>query len=52
MGFEKQERIAKWLSEQLAAAESVIARCQEQLTAVEALPAALLRGAFGSTSAA
>jgi len=42
-----QRRLAADLGEQLAAAEGVIARCREELAAIEALPAALLRDAFG-----
>jgi type I restriction enzyme S subunit len=47
----EQERIAACLSAQLSAAEEVIARCREELAAIEALPAALLRQAFGGPSA-
>jgi type I restriction enzyme S subunit len=43
----EQERIAARLSARLSAAEEVIARCREELAAIEALPAALLRQAFG-----
>lgn len=42
-----QRRLAADLGEKLAAAEGVIARCREELAAIEALPAALLRDAFG-----
>jgi type I restriction enzyme S subunit len=35
------------LAQKLAAAEGVIARCREELAAIEALPASLLRDAFG-----
>jgi type I restriction enzyme S subunit len=42
-----QRRLAADLGERLAAAEGVIARCREELAAIEALPAALLRDAFG-----
>ncbi|MBX3405034.1 MAG: restriction endonuclease subunit S [Phycisphaeraceae bacterium] len=42
-----QRHLAAELTEKLAAAEGVIARCREELAAIEALPAALLRGAFG-----
>jgi type I restriction enzyme S subunit len=44
-----QRRIAAGLSAQLAAADEVIARCREELAAVEALPAALLRDVFGTS---
>ena len=44
----EQARIAVALSAQLAAANALIARCREELAAVEALPAALLRRAFGA----
>jgi type I restriction enzyme S subunit len=46
----EQQQIAADLSARLAAAESLIARCREEVAAVEALPAALLREAFGPTS--
>lgn len=46
-----QRRLAAELTERLAAAEDVIARCREELAAIEALPAALLRQAFGGSSA-
>lgn len=46
-----QRRLAADLGEQLAAAEGVIARCREELAAIEALPAALLRDAFGGAEA-
>lgn len=42
-----QRRLAADLTQRLAAAEGVIARCREELAAIEALPAALLRDAFG-----
>lgn len=42
-----QRRLAADLGEKLAAAEGVIARCREELAAIEALPASLLRDAFG-----
>lgn len=42
-----QRRLAADLGEKLAAAEGVIARCREELAAIEVLPAALLRDAFG-----
>ncbi len=45
-----QRRLAAELSARLAAAEGVIARCREELAAIEALPAALLRDAFGGSS--
>lgn len=45
-----QRRLAADLGEKLAAAEGVIARCREELAAIEALPAALLRDAFGQQS--
>lgn len=41
-----QRRLAAELTQRLAAAEGVIARCREELAAIEALPAALLRAAF------
>lgn len=44
-----QRRLAAELTKKLAAAEGVIARCREELAAIEALPAALLRDAFGDT---
>ncbi len=47
-GPHEQGRIAVALSAQLAAANALIARCREELAAVEALPAALLRRAFGA----
>jgi hypothetical protein len=43
-----QRRLAAELGEKLAAAEGVIARCREELAAIESLPAALLRDAFCS----
>ncbi|MGE0367190.1 MAG: restriction endonuclease subunit S [Phycisphaerales bacterium] len=45
-----QHRIAADLSARFAAAEGVIARCREELAAIEALPAALLRDAFGGST--
>lgn len=42
-----QRRLAADLGEKLAAAEGVIARCREELAAIDALPASLLRDAFG-----
>lgn len=45
-----QRRLAADLGEKLAAAEGVIARCREELAAIEALPAALLRDAFAPSS--
>jgi type I restriction enzyme S subunit len=45
-----QRRLAADLTQRLAAAEGVIARCREELAAIEALPAALLRDAFGQQS--
>lgn len=42
-----QRRLAADLGQKLAAAEGVIARCREELAAIEALPASLLRDAFG-----
>ncbi|MCZ7645975.1 MAG: restriction endonuclease subunit S [Planctomycetota bacterium] len=42
-----QRRLAAELTQKLAAAEGVIARCGEGLAAIEALPAALLRQAIG-----
>jgi type I restriction enzyme S subunit len=47
--IEEQRRIAADLSMKLAAAERLTARAREELAAVEALPAALLRQAFGGT---
>jgi type I restriction enzyme S subunit len=44
-----QNRIAAELTKKLTAAEGLIARCREELAAIEALPAALLRQAFGGT---
>lgn len=44
-----QRRLAAELTKKLAAAEGVIARCREELAAIEALPAALLRQAFGGS---
>lgn len=46
-----QRRLAADLGQRLAAAEGVIARCREELAAIEALPAALLRDAFGGAEA-
>jgi type I restriction enzyme, S subunit len=43
----EQRRIAAELSAKLAAAEALIGRCREEVAAVDALPAALLRAAFG-----
>ena len=37
-----------WLDAQVAAAEALAARCREEVAAVGALPAALLRAAFGA----
>lgn len=45
-----QRRLAAELTQRLAAAERVIARCREELAAIEALPASLLRDAFGQQS--
>lgn len=45
-----QRRLAAELTQRLAAAEGVIARCREELAAIEALPASLLRDAFGQQS--
>lgn len=42
-----QHRIAADLGEKLARADALVARCREELAAVEALPGALLREAFG-----
>lgn len=42
-----QHRIAVDLSVKLAAADRLIAQCRDELAAVDALPAALLREAFG-----
>ena len=44
--IEKQRRIAAMLDEQMAAAERVRLGLEEQLTALDGLPAALLRRAF------
>lgn len=41
-----QRRVVTQLSRHLNAAESLIARCREELAAIEAVPAALLRAAF------
>lgn len=46
-----QRRLAAILTQRLAAAEGVIARCREELAAIEALPAALLRQAFAPPAA-
>lgn len=46
-----QRRLAAELTEKLDAAEGVIARCREELAAIESLPAALLRQAFGGPPA-
>lgn len=48
----EQERIASQLTEQLAAAAALISRCRDQLAAVEVLPSALRRDAFGPPTAA
>jgi len=42
----EQCRLAADLTQRLAAAEGVIARCRQELADIEALPAALLRAAF------
>lgn len=47
-----QRRLAAELTQKLAAAEGVIARCREELAAIEALPTALLREAFGGAHGA
>jgi type I restriction enzyme S subunit len=47
-----QRRLAAELTQRLTAAEGVIARCREELAAIEALPAALLREAFGGAHGA
>jgi type I restriction enzyme S subunit len=44
----EQPRIASELADSLAAAELLVAKCLEELAAVESLPVALLREAFGS----
>ena len=46
-----QRRLAADLGERLATAEGVIARSREELAAIEALPASLLRDAFGGSPA-
>lgn len=46
-----QRRLAAEITQRLAAAEGVIARCREELAAIEALPASLLRDAFGGAEA-
>jgi len=43
----EQRTIARSLSQRLAAADSVIRRCREELAAIDSIPAALLRDAFG-----
>lgn len=43
-----QRRLAAELTRRLAASEGVIARCREELAAIEALPASLLREGFGT----
>lgn len=47
---EEQRRIVADLLRRLHAAEALIARCREELAAIDALPAALLRSAFGDAS--
>lgn len=44
--IEEQQRLARQLSPRLAEAESLAATIREELTAIDALPAALLREAF------
>jgi len=44
---DEQRRIAQQLSNRLAGAATVLAQCRDELAAIEALPAALLREAFG-----
>ncbi|MBN8643856.1 MAG: restriction endonuclease subunit S [Planctomycetes bacterium] len=46
-----QRRLAAEITQRLAAAEGVIVRCRDELAAIEALPAALLRDAFGGAEA-
>lgn len=46
----EQRRIAADLSRRLQAAESVIARCREELATIKAFPASLLRAAFNGDS--
>lgn len=46
----EQRRIVAFLTEHLNGAEQVIARCREELAAIEALPAALLREAFNGSN--
>lgn len=47
----EQRRIVADLSRRLESAEALIARCREKLAAIDALPAALLRQAFGAPAA-
>jgi len=44
----EQRHIASEVAQQLSIAASLHVRCREQLAAVEALPASILRAAFGS----
>jgi restriction endonuclease S subunit len=45
-----QQRIVGALSRQLEAADSLIARLRDELTAIDSMPAALLRAAFNGDS--
>ena len=45
-----QRRIATDLSLRVEAADSLIARCREELATIDALPASLLRAAFNGNS--
>lgn len=45
-----QRRIAERLSGKLSAADYLVRRCREELAAIEALPAAVLRAAFNGES--
>jgi type I restriction enzyme S subunit len=49
-GLEDQVRISRYLSHRLEAVNSVISRCREECTAIEALPSALLRSAFNANA--
>ncbi len=46
----EQKRLTVELSQHFAAADSLIARCHEEVAVIEALPAAVLRGAFNGDS--
>lgn len=45
-----QRRLASDITQKLAAAEALTARCRQELAEIEALPAALLRAAFNGAS--